>query len=140
MHFLLWAKGSHQIPNFDTSKCSGKNLPNFSCHSLNYKSVFPQILHHSSVSWKITPLYFFRSNIIYFTWKKPIKVQIFESSGQDSPNSCHFWNNNSVFRQILHQSSVPWDINPLYVFSWSFIYFRQEELRFITLNNDAEFE
>ena len=28
--FLLWMKGSHQSPNFDTFKCSGKNLPNFS--------------------------------------------------------------------------------------------------------------
>ena len=62
IHFLLWTKRSHPTPNFDTFKCSGKNLWNFS----NHKSVFLQILHHSSVSWKITPLYFFRSNIKYF--------------------------------------------------------------------------
>ena len=28
MHFLLWIKGSHQGPNFETFESSGKNLPN----------------------------------------------------------------------------------------------------------------
>ena len=58
MHFLLWTKGSHESTNFDSFKCSGENLPYSSCHFPNHKSVFLQILHHSSVSWKITPLYF----------------------------------------------------------------------------------
>ena len=31
INFLLWTKGSHQSPNFDTSECSGENLPNSSC-------------------------------------------------------------------------------------------------------------
>ena len=64
--FLLWIKGSHHYPNFETLNCSGENLPYSSCHFPNHKSVFLQILHHPSVSWKITPLYFFRSNIKYF--------------------------------------------------------------------------
>ena len=59
IHFLLWTKGSHQSSNSDTFNCSGENLPNSSCHFPNHKSVFLQILHHSSVSWKITSLYFF---------------------------------------------------------------------------------
>ena len=50
IHFLLWTKESHQSPNFDTLKCSGENLPYYSCHFPNHKSVFLQILHHSSVS------------------------------------------------------------------------------------------
>ena len=86
IHFLLWTKGSHQSPNFDTFECSGKNLPNFSCHFSNYRSVFLQILHHSSASLKITPLYFFSSNNIYFAQKEPIKVKLFETfkcSGQN---------------------------------------------------------
>ena len=58
IHFLLWAKGSHQSSNFDTFKCSGENLQNSSCHFPSNKSVFLQILYHSSMSWKITPLYF----------------------------------------------------------------------------------
>ena len=119
IHFLLWIKGFYESPYFETFKCSGENLPYSSCHFLNHKSVFLQILHHSSVSWKITPLYFFRSNVIYFARKGPVKVQIletFECSDQNSPNSCQFWNNKLVFVQILHQSSVSWGITPLYFF------------------------
>ena len=78
IHFLLWIKGFHQSPNFETFKCSGENLPNSSCHFWKYKSVFLQILHQSSVPSKLTPIYFFSSNIIYFGQKQPIKVQIFE--------------------------------------------------------------
>ena len=33
---LLWWKGSHQSPNFDTFKCSGKSLPSLSCHFSNH--------------------------------------------------------------------------------------------------------
>ena len=128
IHFLLGIKVPHKSSKFwvPTFKCSGKNLPNSSCYFPNHKS----ILHHSLVSWKITPLYFFRSNITYFSCKEPIKVQIFETfecSDKNSPNSCQFWNNKSVFLQILHQSSVSWDTTPLYFFSWNFIYFQQKE-------------
>ena len=80
--FLLWTKGSRQSSNFDTFKCSGKNLPNFSCHFSNHKSVFLQNLQKSSVSWKITSLYFCSSNIIYFGHKETIKLNFFECSGQ----------------------------------------------------------
>ena len=41
--------------------------------------------------------------------------------------SCHFWINKSVFLWILNHSSVSWDINSLYFFSWNFIYFQQKE-------------
>ena len=37
---------------------------------------FLKILHHSSVSWNITLLYIFRSNVICFAQKEPIKVEI----------------------------------------------------------------
>ena len=43
------------------------------------------------------------------------------------PNSCYFWNVNLVFLQILHHSSVSWDITPLYFFSWNFKYFQKTE-------------
>ena len=109
IHFLLWTKGSHQSPNFDIFECSGEKLPNSSCHFLNHKSVFLQILHHYSVSWKITPLYVFSSNNIYFAQKEGIKVKIFETfkcSDQNLSNSlCQFWNNRSISLQILHYSS-----------------------------------
>ena len=70
--FLIWTIGPHQSPNFDTFKCSGENLPNFSSLFSNHKSVFLQNLHISSVSWKITPLYFCSSNNTYFDHKEPI--------------------------------------------------------------------
>ena len=55
-----------------------------------------QIVHPSSVSWKITPLYFFSLKNIYFAQKKPIKVKISETlecSGQNLSKSLwQFWN------------------------------------------------
>ena len=190
IHFLLWAKGSHQSSNFDTFECSGENLPNSSCHFPSNKSVFLHILHHcslswkitplyflaqtiytllkrsplkwkflrlssaqvkicqipvnfetiswflskfciSSVSWKITPQYFFSSNNIYFARKEPIKVKMFETfgmlTGQNLSNSlCQFWNDKSIPLQILYPSPVSWKITPLYVFSSNNIYFAQK--------------
>ena len=73
--FLHWINGSHQSPNFETFECSSENLPNSSCHFPSNQSVFLDVLHYSPVPRKITPLYFFGSNI-YFGQKEPIKVQI----------------------------------------------------------------
>ena len=105
IHFLLWAKGSHQSSNFDTFECSSENLPNSSRYFSSNKSVFLQISCHSSLSWKITPLYFFSSNNIYFAQKEPIKVKIFETferSGQNLSNSLwQFLNCKSIPLQIL---------------------------------------
>ena len=47
--FLFWIKGAHQTPNFETFKHFGENLPYYSVHFPNHKSVFFQILHHSSL-------------------------------------------------------------------------------------------
>ena len=66
IHFLLWIKGRHQTPNFETFKYSGENFQYSSFHFPNHKLVFLQILYHSSLWWKITPLYFFRSHIKCF--------------------------------------------------------------------------
>ena len=125
--FLLWIKGPHQYPNFETFKYSTENLANCSCHFRNHMLVFLQILHDYLVSWKITFLYFFRLNVIYVAQKRPIKVQIaetFEGSDHNSPNSCHFWNNKLVF---WPHYSVSWDTTPLYFISWNFIYFQWKE-------------
>ena len=64
-----------------------------------------QILYPSSVSWNITPLYFFSSNNLLFAQKEPIKVNIFETfecSGQNL--------SNSFFQNIPYS----WKITPLY--------------------------
>ena len=116
---------------FETFECSGQNLSNSWCQSWNEKSIPLQILYPSSVLWKITPLYFFSSNNIYFAQKEPIKMKIFETfecSGQILSNSlCQFWNDKSIPFQILYPSSVSWKITPLCFFSSNNIYFAQKE-------------
>ena len=84
------------------------------------------------VSWKITPLYFFSSNNIYFAQKEAIKKKIFETyecSGENFSNFlCQFWNDKSILLQILYPSYVSWNITPLYFFSSNNIYFAHKEL------------
>ena len=46
---------------FETFKCSGHNLSNSSCQLWIDKSIPLQILHHSSLSWHITPLWILTS-------------------------------------------------------------------------------
>ena len=126
IHFLLGIKVPHKSSKFwvPTFKCSGKNLPNSSCYFPNHKS----ILHHSLMSWKITPLYSFRSNITYLSRKGPkykflrllcswIKIhQILVSFETRISFSSNF---ASIFNVMRHNSSVP--------FSWNFICFQQKE-------------
>ena len=93
-----------------------------------------QFLHYCSVSWKITPLYYFSSKLIYFGQKEPIEVTFSDiwvvgwtsnkflmshlkpqnCWNQNSPN----WNNKLVFLQTLHHSS--------YYFRWRYIWFGQK--------------
>ena len=78
-----------------------------------------QLLCLSSASWKICPLYFFRSNNIYFAQKEPIKWKIFENffecSGRNLSNFlCQFWNDKLIPPQLLYPSSVSWKTIPLY--------------------------
>ena len=124
--FLLWRKGSHQSPNFKSFKCSVENLPNFSCHFSNHESVLVQNLHNSSVSWKITPVYFCSSNNIYLAQKKPINAKIFdtfECSGQNLSNSlCQFWNHNLIPLWILRYHLLSWHVTPLWILGSYFFY------------------
>ena len=81
------------------------------------------------VSWKVTPLYFFRSNNIYFAQKEAIKIKIFETyecSGQNFSNFLYqFWKDKSIPPQILYPSSVPWKIIAVFFFSSNNVYFAQ---------------
>ena len=62
---------------FWTFEWMGKNSPNSSCHIWNHKSVFLKTLHHSSMSWEISLLYFCSWNFISFLQKEPTAVQNF---------------------------------------------------------------
>ena len=111
-----------KLKTFETFECSsGQNLSNSLCQFWNGKSVPLQILYPSSVSWKITPMYVFSSNNIYFAQKEPIKMKIFETFnclGQKLWNSsCQLWNDKSVPFQMLHHSSLSWQITPLWILS-----------------------
>ena len=88
------------------------------------RSGFIQILHHYSVSWKITPLYFFSSNLIYLGqklldfwvvgWKfTKFLMPYLKPQVSFSLNSASLFN---VMRDSL-----------LYFFSWNFIWFLQKE-------------
>ena len=57
---------------FETFECSGQILSNSLCQFWNNKSMPLQILHPSSVSWKIIALYFFSSNNIYTLLKRSL--------------------------------------------------------------------
>ena len=109
------------MKRFETFECSGQNLSNSLCQFWNDKSIPLQILHPSSVSWKISPRYFFSSNNIYFAQNEHIKKKIFETfecSSQNSSNSsCQFSNYKSIPLQILHHSSLPWRVTSLWILS-----------------------
>ena len=117
---------------FETFECSVKNLSNSLCQFWSDKSIPLQNLHPSSVSWKKTSLYFFSSSNIYFAQKEPIKINFFETfkcSGQNSSNSsCQLWNDKSVPLQILRNSSLSWQITPLWILSSHFFKFGLKDL------------
>ena len=99
---------------FETFECSGQILSNSLCQFWKNESISPQILYPSSVSWKVTPLYFFSSSNIYFAQKEPIKMNILETYKSSAKNLsnllCQFWNDKSIPLQIFYPSSVSWNI------------------------------
>ena len=65
-----------KINFFETFKCLGQNSPNSWCQFWNDKSFPLQILHHSSLSWHITPLRILSSYFSYFGLKDAIIIPI----------------------------------------------------------------
>ena len=65
-HYMLLPKRARQCTIFQTLSALMKVHPIPHAIFETTRSGFIQILHHCSVSWKITPLYFFSSNLIYF--------------------------------------------------------------------------
>ena len=124
-------KGPINVKIFETFECSSQNLSNSLCQFWNGNASPLQILYPSLVSWKITSMYFFSSNNIYFAQKEANKVKIFETfecSRQNLLNSlCQFWKDNSIPLQSLYPSLVSWKITSLYFFSSNNEYFAQKE-------------
>ena len=82
---MLRTKRAHQSTNFETFVCFNESSPNSSCQFWNHKVKVYLNFASLLVSWKITPLYFFSSNL--YTWDKK---QFSEWLGENSQNSlCH---------------------------------------------------
>ena len=84
--YILCSKEPIKLKTFATIDCSGQSLSNSSYQFWNDKLIPYQILYHSLVSWKITTMYFFSSNNIYFAQKECMKVNIFETFKWSSQN------------------------------------------------------
>ena len=99
-------------------KLSSAQVKIYEITYLNFQTtnVSSQISHRSSISWMMTPLYFFSLNNIYCAQNKPIEVKIsetFECSAQNLSNSfCQFWNDESIPLQIFYPSSISWNRTP----------------------------
>ena len=65
-HYMLWTKRVHQCTIFRLLVALMRVHPIPHAIFETTRSGFIQIMHHCSVSWKITPLCFFISNLTYF--------------------------------------------------------------------------
>ena len=121
---MLWTKRAHQCTIFRLLGALMKVHPIPHAIFETTRSGFIQILHHCSVSWKITLLYFL-AQTSYTLDKNSLSkwnFLFFEWFGENSPYfSCLVWNHNSIFLLTLHHSSMSWEISLLYIFSWNFI-------------------
>ena len=66
-----------KVQNFDTFKCSSQNLSNSLYQFWNDKWIPLQILHHSPLSWKRTPLYFLPQTLHILVKSSPLKCKFF---------------------------------------------------------------
>ena len=97
------------------------------CQFWNDKSLPLQILYPSSFSWKITCLYFFSSNNIYFSQKEPIKMRLWSARVKFCQIPYANFETTSRFLSKFCPSSVSWEITPPGFFSSKNIYFVQKE-------------
>ena len=111
-------------------ECSGQNSINLSCQFWTDKSIplhifaslFVVMPHNSPVSFEVIkfPL------LVKGSHESP-NFETLECSGSNLPDSsCHFWKQESLFLQILYQSSVLSHIPSLYFFGSNIIYFGQK--------------
>ena len=89
------------------------------------RSGFIQILHHCSVSWKITPQYFLAQTSYTLDKKSPPKwnFQTFQWLDEISPNSsCHIWNHKLEDRgAVFHDTEMSckiWRKTDLWLEKW----------------------
>ena len=114
---MLWTKAAHQCTIFRLLGALLKVQPIPHAIFETTRSGFIQTLHHCSLSWKITPLYFFSSNLIYLGQKLLGSWVVgWNSTNSQVSFSLNFASLFSVMRDSF-----------LYFFSWNFIWFLQKE-------------
>ena len=84
---MLWTKRAHQCTIFQTFECLKEIYPIPHAIFETQRSGSIQILHHCSVSWKITPLYFLAQNS--YTLDK------------NSPSKWNFWTFESFVYTLI---------------------------------------
>ena len=97
---MIWTKRAHQCKIFRLLVALIKVHPILHAIFETTRSEFIQILHHFSVSWKITALYFLAQTSYSLGTNNPSKwnFQTFLWLGENSPNSsCRIWSRKSVF-------------------------------------------
>ena len=72
-HYMFGQNESIKVQFFRLLSALMKNHPILYAIFETTRSGFIQILHHCSMSWKITSLYFYSSNLVYFGQKEPIE-------------------------------------------------------------------
>ena len=112
-----------KVKIFETFECSCQTLTNSLCHFLNDKLIPLQILYPSTVSWKITPLYFLAQAIYTLLKRSTLKskflrlsiarVKIHQISRVNFEMTSHF----------LFHSLLSWHITSLWILSSYFSYF-----------------
>ena len=124
-------------------------MPSYPCHFWKTKSVFFQILHHPSLSWKITPLYIFRSNVVYTLYKRNQSkckfLRLLIAWVKIHEMFVNFETTNHFFFSVMrHNSSVllpPWNLytcqqkNPVKVQIWLHFPWAVESMKFCILRN-----
>ena len=91
--------------------------------SSNFVTFFIAMMHNSSVNFKLN------SFLLWITvFHQSPNFETFKCPGKNLPNSSMSFSKPQVsFSSNLHQSSIWWNINPLYFFSSKIIYFAQKE-------------
>ena len=105
--------------------CSGENL---SYSSIYFpKLVFLQVLHHFLVSWKITPLYFFSSNITGMDQSKCKFLRLLSTRIKIHQILVIFETTDQFSFKFIYQCWVPSNTARLYFLSCSIIYLGQKQ-------------
>ena len=116
--------GPTKVQILETFECPDHTSPN-SCQFSNSKLVFVQILNQFSLSWGITPVYFFLAEIVYTFNKRSLPKYKFGEINLSS------WN----VPEIL---ALWWA--PFVKIILSFSQESTEELSLMTLKSDAKFK